>query len=532
MELSDILTYIGILIAILALSPKYFRLKLKLAPKFIILWFWISLGLLYLFSFAVVKVTIFQWLNYIWIFQIWWLNYIYEHNRTIFILVSIHFVILLIIFLLWFLRRSNQKIFFDLILDLVNSKEYAELFNMINSNIKTLIRLKYKQTLNDLLLNKLKGEYIISFNIDDDLGGILEWDIGLDSWYKKILHYIKNFKIAIKTRLRQVLDWFVFDFLSLEYSENRYVNDIFDLIISDNISTILAQQNEMLWFKIIDTLMKAKYKNSYGIVESQRDLEQFCQKFLVSDMSRLDSILSYQISNESWSSQTPQWWFLKKIIMNSQLLNLEKCIDLAISKLIHDDSFKERLNEPYSRSEYDRNADLLSHLYWLIELFDKIPSDKLVFSNTFYFLLKDLVDITDFSGNRWNTDQERNSGTSYLIYVLFDFCSSIISNNINHCWIYFIMLWEILRNSSVAETQKESVVSSFYYFLFEWDDEEILRKFSGDISCPYDDCFKKLISSNPELSRYFILNPHDRITHRLYESDGIRSEINDFIDTL
>jgi len=410
-----------------------------------------------------------------------------------------------------------------MILELINNRNHIELFRMIEKNFGKLIKIRYKKTLLDKVLSKFDESNILVFIINDEI---------LNKGGK--LGRLQKIKQKIKQKINHIIGYILFDVLKLKYKENKYAQRTIELIIDKKTAMIIAEQNEMLWFKIIESFLKCKYKNKYGVLESENDLRYFCENFIINILTNADSLLSYEIRKEiPYSSKEIEEYNLKTLLKNSNIVWLEMCIDKAISNLLQEEYIKKALNEEYYESDYVRNRKIVLHIANLIDLFWRIDKEILVMSNTFIFLLKDFIQATDFKLESWNMIREWNSWTGYLIWHLFNICETINEEtNFKYISIYYTMLKMLLENDFVIEWFKEKIVRSYFYFLFHWTEEQIKIKFDNNwIESFPEKSLKGLLSHSPSFGKYFKLDVHDKITHNLFWK-WIYKQINDFIDKL
>lgn len=502
MNFSDILTYTWLLIAWYALSPEHIKLRLKLASNFIKILFYLSLLWLYILSFKsnlilLVNSPAKELLLEYWFYNAW-------NDHVFFILMTIHFVLLILLWKSGKLTKAKQRSFFNLVSDLFNTSNFIVLNSLLDKNLKELFKLKYKNSLKDSLLGKYDEDKNFLIKISDD------WKCE-----KQVIKVWGN-STGFKFRF---INYILFRVFRLRYSKNKYINNIFELLLTDKFISYLSKNNELFWFKIMSEFLESDFKNHYWIIATLQDLEKFAEIFVAQVLTIENSIISHQIAKVNEDTES-DWEYFRLLMDNSDKIKLENCIDKALLTLFSNESIKNSLNEEYSQY-WSSNRNVVRNIWNIMLLFTHIDKDKLFLSNYFIFILRDLRKITDFKSERWiESELEFPSWSSYLMYELFNICEKINDdNNWEYLVLYFSILADFLNDCRVPDFFKKHQISSFYYFIFNWkDDYKVLKLIQ----------FKKFIQDHDTLGAYFKWDAHTRTTH---SSTNERSmEISKFID--
>lgn len=477
MEFWDILTYISVLIAVRALLPDYQKLKLWLASILRKILFWISITIIILLSFH-----IFSWyyntianllIKLDFLKPIF--NFIFWSNLKTWVLSMlriIQFSSILYIYKTAKLNKYNKILFKELIDNLYNNKQYTILVKIINENIDNIIIFTEKQ-------KKIK-EFFSRF----------EW--------KFIIESNANWVYKINTNKRK-----------------RYQKIIFPII--QIFKVFFPQEGNLTWYLSNKVIIKEIFHNEenlgYRIIKwsehllDEQDIKIFIREFLKEALKDKNSRISQSLS---WLDYEPIETNNELIILLQKVgwkISYGKIIDEIIHDIISSKKNIELLNISYdpSSSEYHNiNKDIVSHIWRLIRSY-RLIWKKLDLWNMPMFLVKDFIEITDWK-NYEGHYSEYTTATYYLMSEYFDEIEYLCDNiNINYLWVYFWMLWNILKSDKVIDKVKESIISWVYYFLcnntHKKEKKEALKKFFT----MYWDSIKK----------YFKLNAHDRITHYL-----------------
>lgn len=501
MDISTLITYIALLIAIYTLSPEYMKLKISLSNFWAKCLFFLTFLIIYLLWFTSIKIF------FIDIWLIWYLSkYLYYDiwwNYYQFILISVHFFSLYLILNSGKLSLWNQQKFYSLFSNLYNNSNFPVMYSILEKNLDELFYKKYKLFWNDKILFKYddKKNFLIKFYWD--------WDNNI-IWNKKVNTFINKW-----------ISFLFFKILKLEYINKEYLTNIIELILTEKFITELAINNELLWLKIIKKFLKYNYNNYYWVSSTFDDLERFSEMFLIRNFGNKHSIIYHEIRRNviyEWKEKNIDGDYFKLLLDNSENIKLEKIVDMLLIDILNNKKNIKLLNENYS-SDISKNSEIVFKIWCFLRIFQFIDIKKLDIWNIFIFILRDL--IMNF---KINLLEDKNSFIKwywYLINEFFDIFEEIIEKTEEKEWdilIYFIMINDILESDNLWPYFKEKIVESFYYYIFNKTTHQVLR-FNQ---------FKKFIDKNKWLKDHFSRkDEHQRITF-IWKNN----EIFNYIDQL
>ena len=436
MDLSIILTYIWIIIAIYALSPEYLKIKRKLSNKIRKWLFGISIISIFLLSFPSILQS-----DFVISLRDFIENIIREdipYDIYFLILRIIQFLSIWIIVNSKTLRNWNIKEFKNLLNNLIITQKRDILFMLLDKNLEKIFSLSNSKNRAKKLYEKYCTE-----TIEISING--EFVLKKEEWF---------FKKIKKNIYKKILPFF--------YKQTS----ILEKIMSDQISKKLWKNNENLWFKFMKKYIK--FNDNW--------IREFSEKFLLEILLNRDSITYYQLKEVDYEKDKVENENIELIIKNSEKIWLEKNIDIVIHKLLFDEENKYLLNKYYSPSgqEYNtENKDIVNHIWRLIRLYKFIDKDKLWLSNIPIFLVKDLIEITDRDLFKWEHIYEYQTATYYLIISVLEIVEEISDETEwKYLDVYFTMIGYLLSNkdwytiweNEISENFKKKIIRHCMYF--------------------------------------------------------------------
>lgn len=231
MTLSEVLTYLGLLIAAYGATQEYIRLKMRLVSKVWLYVFFVSLVVLYLSTLGPLR----DELKNGFAIKIFFSDFCWEAKYWI--VVTINFLSLFFILKNGKLRKSNQKEFLDLIHEIKSSKNEYLIDKLIYDNADILIKLRFEKS----FIHRLR------YSSHDMLQNLL--NEGTVPLKRRVKKKIKNFIYKI------------LDFCIPKY--DSCIGEIFDNTIENKeFIKKLAKSNEQLGIKILKTIVE---NEAYGL---------------------------------------------------------------------------------------------------------------------------------------------------------------------------------------------------------------------------------------------------------------------------
>lgn len=373
MELSTILTYIGLLLTAYGATQEHIRLELRLAPKIVVTIFFLTLIILYICTLEFVrnKLIIHGFLQYSK-----GLGY-YFWDAKYLIILTINFISL------WFIVRAskltprNQRAFLDLVHELRGYKNYAILHKLIKRNLEKIFSLRYKKTFAE------KASFS-GFGKDFDR---LYAKLGMSNFFTN-----KNANPLQKLWNRTVHN--IYQILSKFSFQKDMISEITQYTISDKtmVKTI-AENNEPLGLDILRQILK--YKAS--------DIG-FADRFLITVFKNRDSYI-YKEYIKGGSGKVFDF------IHNNQKyeggLDIGLNLSFAILELLEDNP--EFLHEYYDRAQL---KPLFKHISELFEALGNTDPAISHYSNLPYYIGKTLLENIDL-------EEEEQSVGFYFLNSLF-----------------------------------------------------------------------------------------------------------------
>lgn len=381
MDLSTILTYIGLLISAYGATQEYIRLKLKLAPLKYTILFTVSLFLLYI---ATLEFVEYELITYGTIhFNSGISLYLWEMKHLI--LLTINLFSLYIIIKASKLTSRNQKQFLDLIHELRANKNYAMLHKLIKENLEIIFKIKYNKTFED----KAKDYNIKQFqNLikTDTKERITKLEELKDKIFYKVHNYLGNFSL-----------------------KKNIINEIFKYTVSDKvIIKSVTELNELLGIEILKNILKYKafdseFKNRF-LINSFKNRESYVYKEYI--IGHTGTIYDFFNDNQQYE----------------QGLDIGLNICFAILELIEDN--QEILVENYQDFEL---KPIFKHIRELFEALENTDPFKSHYSNLPHVIQKVILKNIDLS-------KEEETVGFYFLNSLFSVMKEL-NIKCNGCYI-------------------------------------------------------------------------------------------------